>query len=172
MQAHRDYWHKDRKERKVPDLDVYIINVWPSIESIVPADHDGVKDRRNDITHSDQTEYDQKVALLVGDYYQLAGELIKLAKEKGASAADIQAILSKEIKSIKRTGVKRTYNDLIEGRFDLLRVVTIEHKDDPDSVSNKWADYTAETINSLISEGEEFDSKAVVKVMPPNLPII
>jgi hypothetical protein len=69
-------------------------------------------------------------------------------------------------------GVKRTYNDLIEGRFDLLRVVTIEHKDDPNSVSNKWADYTAETINKLISEGEEFDSKAVVKVMPPDLPII
>jgi hypothetical protein len=73
---------------------------------------------------------------------------------------------------LSMVGVKRTYNDLIEGRFDLLRVVTIEHKDDPNSVSNKWADYTAETINKLISEGEEFDSKAVVKVMPPDLPII
>lgn len=73
---------------------------------------------------------------------------------------------------LSMVGVKRTYNDLIEDRFDLLRVVTIEHKDDPNSVSNKWADYTAETINKIISEGEEFDSKAVVKVMPPDLPII
>jgi hypothetical protein len=60
----------------------------------------------------------------------------------------------------------------MNGRFDLQRVVTIEHKDDPNSISNKWADYTSETINKLIMEGEEFDKKAVVKIIPPNLTII
>ena len=73
---------------------------------------------------------------------------------------------------MKRTGVKRSYEDLMKGRFDLQRVVTIEHKDDPDSISNKWADYTSETINKLIMEGEEFDKKALVKIIPPNLTII
>ena len=172
LQAHRDYWHKDRKVGKVPDLDVYIVNVWPSIESTIPADHDGVTDRKNDITHSDQTEYDQKVAFFVGDYYNLANELIDLAKRKGASTAEIDAILSIQAKSIKRTGIRRTYNDLVEGRFDLRKVVTIEHKDDPDSISNKWADYTEETINKLISDGEEFDKKAIVRVIPTHLEII
>jgi NTE family protein len=172
LQAHRDYWYKERDAKKVPDLDVYIVNVWPSIEKSIPIDHDGVKDRRNDITHSDQTEYDQKVAFIVGDYYDLANELLNLAKGKGASTKDINAILSKDAKSMKRSGVQRTYKDLMNGRFDLQRVVTIEHKDDPDSVSNKWADYTSETINKLIIEGEEFDKKAVVKVMPANLSII
>jgi hypothetical protein len=51
-------------------------------------------------------------------------------------------------------------------------VVTIEHKDDPDNISNKWADYTTETINKLILEGEQFDKKAIVKVMPTNMAII
>lgn len=73
---------------------------------------------------------------------------------------------------MKRTGVKRYYEDLMNGRFDLQRVVTIEHKDDPDSISNKWADYTSETINKLIMEGEQFDKKALVKIIPPNLTII
>ena len=95
-----------------------------------------------------------------------------MAKRKGASTADIDTILSMKAKSIKRTGIRRTYNDLIEGRFDLLRVVTIEHKDDPDSISNKWADYTEETINKLISDGEEFDKKAIVRIIPPDLEII
>ena len=98
--------------------------------------------------------------------------MIDLAKRKGASTAEIDTILSMQAKSIKRTGIRRTYNDLVEGRFDLQRVVTIEYKDDPDSISNKWADYTKETINKLISDGEEFDKKAIVRVIPADLEII
>ena len=114
LQSHRDYWHKVRNAEKVPDLDIYIVNVWPTIEEKVPTDHDGVKDRRNDITHSDQTEYDQKVALLVSDYYNLVNELLGLAKRKGAVDADINAILSLEAKSMKRDGRLRFYRDLLE----------------------------------------------------------
>ena len=77
-----------------------------------------------------------------------------MAKRKGASTADIDTILSMKSKSIKRTGIRRTYND------------------DPDSISNKWADYTEETINKLISDGEEFDKKAIVRIIPPDLEII
>ena len=51
-------------------------------------------------------------------------------------------------------------------------MVTIEHKDNPDNISNKWADYTSETINKLKLEGEQFDKKAIVKIMPANTTII
>ena len=172
MQAHRDYWHKDRKAEKVPDLEVYIVNVWPSLEITIPTDHDGVIDRKNDISHCDQTEYDQKVAFFVSDYYNLANELLDLAKRKGASKEEIDEILLLPAKSIKRTGIRRKFKDLLESRFELLRVVTIEHKDDPNSISNKWADYTEETINKLFSEGEEFDTKATVRIAPPGEKII
>jgi NTE family protein len=172
LQAHRDYWHKDMGIDKVPDLDVYIINVWPTIEVSIPTDHDRVIDRKNDISHSDQTEHDQKVAFFVSDYYNLVNQLVGLAKRKGTSTAEVDAILSMQAKSIKRSGIRRTYNDLLKGRFDLQRVVTIEHKDDPDSISNKWADYTVETINRLISDGEDFDNKAIVRITPADQEII
>jgi hypothetical protein len=35
-------------------------------------------------------------------------------------------------------------------------------------ISNKWADYSSETINNLINEGEDFERKAVVKIIPLN----
>ncbi len=89
------------------------------MEKNVPIDHDGVEDRKNDITYSDQTEYDQRVAMFVSDYNELTNELIRLAKSKGASEKDIRDILSKDAKSIKRSGVPRTYSDLKNGRFDL-----------------------------------------------------
>jgi hypothetical protein len=42
IQAHRDYWFKTigrgKPESKVPDLEVYIIGVWPSNNDDV---HDG-----------------------------------------------------------------------------------------------------------------------------------
>jgi NTE family protein len=186
LQAHRDYWYKraykQRKELKVPDLDVYIINVWPAIETTIPTDHDGVVDRKNDITHSDQTEYDQKVASIVGDYIDLFNETKEIAfkfipeQNKRAFTEAINSLLNgtddKNPISKKRSGEERTYGDLIYGRFKLTRVVSIEHQDDPDSISNKWADYSKETIDRLITDGEEFDKKAIVRITPSDEELI
>jgi NTE family protein len=179
LQAHRDYWLKDMKV-EVPSLEVYIINVWPSAEMTVPSDYDGVKDRRNDITHSDKTDYDQKIAALVTDYvklYKMTKEIaikhIKDQNEQKRFQEDLTEYLKKtRTESRKRTGDVRRYNDLINGRFDLKRVVTIERKDDADSISNKWADYTSETIDMLIREGEDFERRAIVKITPPNLALV
>jgi NTE family protein len=167
------------KAEKVPDLEVYIINVWPSEEKTVPIDHDGVKDRKNDITHSDKTEYDQKIAALVTDYVNLfkmtkgiALNHIKSQAQQKLFENDLTEFLEKDAESRKRTGEQRKYKDLIDGRFDLKRVVTIERKDDLNSISNKWADYTSETINTLISEGENFERNALVKITPSGVKII
>ena len=35
---------------KIPDLEVYVISIWSSKEQNIPSDHDGVKDRYNDMT--------------------------------------------------------------------------------------------------------------------------
>jgi len=177
LQAHRDYWHKDRKAKIVPDLDVYVVNVWPSEEKTVPLDHDGVKDRRNDITYADKTEYDQKIALVVTDYVDFINQLRGIANdavkaventgEKRQLMAKLDGILEKKGKSFKRTGIRRKYGDLIKGRFNLNQVITIERKDDPDSISNKWADYTSETTDMLIRQGEDYERTAIVRVFPP-----
>ena len=34
------------------------------------------------------------------------------------------------------------------------------------AVSNKWADYTRDIISKLLTDGEEFDKKAIVSVTP------
>ncbi len=180
LQAHRDYWHKDIGADRVPNLEVYIIDVWPSVEAVVPSDQDGIKERNNDITHSDKTEYDQKIAFLVTDYLNLfkktkeiAKRHIKDQKEYEMFEKDVDGFLDTYTNNTKkRTGEQKKYSDLVNGRFDLKRVVTIERKDDVDSISHKWADYTSETIDKLISEGENFDKRAIVKITPPDLDII
>jgi NTE family protein len=74
LQAHRDYWTRvaGNVKAKIPDLDVYIVNVHPSKRDIIPTDHDGVNDRVNDITYSDRnSSYDEMVTDVVTDYNEL-----------------------------------------------------------------------------------------------------
>jgi NTE family protein len=79
-------------EDKIPDLDVYIVNVHPSKAYIVPTDHDGVSDRVNDITFLDRnSDYDEMVPYLAADYNELLAiskdfnELIDKLKELAKS---------------------------------------------------------------------------------------
>jgi len=46
----------------------------------------------------------------------------------------------------------------------LKRIVTVKLKDDIHSINNKWADYTSETIDKPIKEGEDFENSSVVKI--------
>ena len=39
IQAHRDYWYKTRQEVYVPDLEVYIADLWPSLLKEEPTSH-------------------------------------------------------------------------------------------------------------------------------------
>jgi NTE family protein len=104
---------------------------------------------------------------------EIAIKHIKDQNEQKRFQEDLTEYLKKtRTESRKRTGDVRRYNDLINGRFDLKRVVTIERKDDADSISNKWADYTSETIDMLIREGEDFERRAIVKITPPNLALV
>src|SRR5918911_1398150 len=83
LQAHRHYWTRvvDEDRAKIPDLDVYIINVHPSKQDTIPDNHDAVKDRINDIIQSDRnSHYDEMVTDLVTDYTDLIDELKELAK--------------------------------------------------------------------------------------------
>jgi hypothetical protein len=139
---------------KIPDLDVYIVNLWPPKEYDIPKDdHDVIKDRKNDITYHDKTEYDQKVATFVTDYIDLSWDLIKLAKENNLPKEKIMGILKKRAKSRQRSGKARKYEDLVTGRFDMRRVVRIERKDDRNTISNKSFDFSSDTIQQLIEKG-------------------
>jgi NTE family protein len=175
IQAHRDYWHKD-KGQEVPDLQVYIVNMWPKKESTTtpPSDNDGLNDRRNDLTYLDKTKYDQKVAHLVTDYVNFVNDLIRLTTDAINEVGDteINKELKRRLAKIKETPAiskkrepekerPRTYEDMLKGRFRLESLVTIERTDDANEISHKWEDLTSETVESLIVQGIEDGKKAL-----------
>jgi NTE family protein len=145
--------------KKVPDLDIFIVNLWPSKEQKIPYDYDGQVDRRNDILYHDKTEYDQKVALLVSDYIDLAKQIRNIAfnhidsNKENAFQKDLEKFLGTYSKSKFRTGEQRRYVDLLKGRFDVNNVIRIERQDDPHTISNKWADFSSGTIKEMITNG-------------------
>jgi predicted acylesterase/phospholipase RssA len=156
IHAHREYWHKkDNEENDVPDLEVYIADLWPSElkEEPISFDHDFVENRKLNIIFSDKTHYDEQVAEVVSDYIDLAKKLKNLAERSGASKKEINSILEKHGRSKSRKGNIRMYNNLLGGRFRLTKVVRIDHKDDGNEVANKIYDYSYTTIEKLMKDG-------------------
>jgi predicted acylesterase/phospholipase RssA/DNA-binding ferritin-like protein len=164
IQAHTDYWRnkhrttnkEEKTKHDIPDLEVYIADLWPSVleEQPISFDHDFVEDRKLDIIFGDRTDYDEKVANVVTDYIHLARQLRNLAKKKGASDDELDAILEKYTSSKGRLGEPpRKYKTMLEERFRLLKVVRIDRKDLGDEVHGKVFDYTSKTAYELMKEG-------------------
>jgi NTE family protein len=167
IQAHKDYWLDVKGEGKdnapIPDLEVYIVDVWPTREQNIPWDHDGALDRKEDLLLNDKTDYDEKVANIVSDYVKFVSKMRDLAVEAVGGIVDtnkkkmlqtkLESILKTNAKSSHRNGDPRIYQDLIKGRFD-INVKRIERKSNSDNdVSTKLFDYSADTIKQLISDG-------------------
>jgi NTE family protein len=150
-------------ESLVPDLEVYVANIWPSVEEPAPSDHDGQIDRHNDITFHDKTEYDEKVSVFVTDYIDLTKRLIQLAKASGASDTDLEKLLSNFTLSKTRKGKPRKYKDLLTGRFRIAKVVRIEREDDPNTISQKWVDYSLTTLQKLYDQGHKDTVDRLIK---------
>jgi hypothetical protein len=131
---------------KIPNLEVYIVNVHPSKGGINPKIYYDIKNRENNILYSDRSsKHDQKVALIMRDYVDIINELKDLAlkhlgedkrntfeREYQSSLITKQAERSTAIK-----GKNQTYGDLIAGTFELTKVVRIERNDDENAVSDK-----------------------------------
>jgi len=141
---------------KVPNLsEVYIVNLWPAVEKIVPQDHDGQLDRKNDVLFHDKTEYDEKVAELVDDYIRLARKLIDdFTPNDSAIRKQLWSFLQEKGSSKSRSyKKKRPYSHLLEGGFNIDKIIRIERADDADAISEKWADYSSGTISRLFEQG-------------------
>ena len=135
-------------------MEVYIVDVWPSVDKYpLPFDLDGIRDRKNNLTYADKTPYEEKVANLISDYYNLAKELIKQIKLANEKKIDVEKVLEMPAKSKKRTGENRKYSDLLDNQFDMTQVIRIERSPDTDDISNKWCDFSSDTIDTLIRQG-------------------
>ena len=153
IQTHRDYW-KEIQKNGVPDLEIYIVDLWPNNRSTLPPlDRNGIKDLHDIIQFSNKTSYDDKVARVVTDYINLTQKLITLAKAKGATLEEIRKILDDFATSKSRTGKQRQNKDLVDGRFRITKVKRIERSADPNSIWGKIADFTSITVNILMEQG-------------------
>jgi NTE family protein len=167
LHAHREYWKNVEDLNEIPQLDVYIVNVHPSKIDIgkIPMDHNGVKDRQNDIIYADRnSRYDENMTRLISDYGNFVTEMKDLLEDVICKINDEEdkGILKRKLKDILVTNTSnngrrdeaRNYEDLITGRFKLNKVVRIERTNYINSIYGKTGDLTFETILKLIKEGE------------------
>lgn len=179
LEAHQKYWisrmpHTKRANNiHIPDLEVYIVNLRPAKRKVPPTDHDGVKDRVNDIIYGDRSSHhDEKMAYLVADLRDFATQMKKISAEaiSRVRKESEKKRLKKKFNDILATrttiGSKgfnhdeqsSTFSSLLKGQYNLTKVVRIERADDlnfyTDSIYGKAGDFTAETIDGLIAEGK------------------
>ncbi len=144
--------------QRIPDLEIYIVNLLDpkqnnsnTIMTMVPEDFDGVKDRHLDIKLG--KGYDAKTDGLYTDYVNLIERLISLGDNDESLKEKINGILGEFTpKRFITEEIKRNI-DILKSTFKIVKVIQIQRKDDDDSISGKFADFTSETINKLIKEG-------------------
>ena len=169
LQAYQDDWTDALAEENkdfIPDLEVYIVNVHPPKQPNPHTDHDKVIERQNDILFSDRTSYnDENVAHVVTDYKYFTTQMKDLATETISKVNDetqkkklnekFEMILATTAISKDHKGKSRKYEDLMKGRFKLTKVIRIENTSYINSISGKGGDFTTQTIEELIKEGEK-----------------
>jgi predicted acylesterase/phospholipase RssA len=169
----KEWFKKDNKEeqnnnknKKIPKLDLCIVNLYPSKETgKLPSlyDYDLTKDRENDIKYHDKTDYDLKLSDVVSDYNDFVKSVGKLTIDAIEAVKDKKIIddLKKDFMQILHTKQRtpgrdkkpRYYYDLLQKRFDIETTIKIERQDDVDTIANKAFDFSPETISSLIEDG-------------------
>ena len=152
---HRKYWHYVRKS-EVPLLRAFIINVHPIKQEYLPANYDGVVDRKNDLTYHDRTLFDERMAIMVTDYVNIIKSLIKLANDNKIRKDLVDSILQQQALTRNfMTGKHFTYADLTEYMVSVDLVVRVERKNDIHTIANKTFDFSNATIRQLIKDGYE-----------------
>ena len=142
----------EEEQTNIPELYTYIVDMWPKKTKSVPQNINDTLSRYNEIMLADKTEFEEHIMAGVNEDLALTKDLIKLAKEKGATKEDLEKIFMKPIKTQFRAGVKRHNIDRIRGRFP-LKIIRIQRRDDPDDVATQMMDFSPKTIETLIREG-------------------
>ena len=155
VMEHRRYWHYVRKSEP-PLIRAFIINVHPIKQEYLPANYDGVVDRKNDLTYHDRTLFDERMAIMITDYVNIIRNLIKLTEDTKIKKTLVDNILQQQALSRNfMTGKHFTYADLIQGMVSVDLVVRVERKNDIHTIANKTFDFSKTTIRQLIKDGYE-----------------
>ena len=166
IQTHKEFWeyHIGSKELKdsileeadlaVPDLEIYLINLWHSNDTSVPSDPDGITERHMDIKSHDQ--YYVNESILITHYIHLIKKLLQLGNNKDHDLRnEINKILDDYTISRYAKEKPSKYLDILKAQFEITKLETIDRRDDIHTIAGKIGDFTSETIKTLIKEGYE-----------------
>src|SRR5215207_1987730 len=167
IQAHKDFWEYKIGSREledsiledasfsVPDLELYIINLWHPDDNVAPSDPDGMTERHRDIKSHDQ--YYVNESILLTHYIDLIEKLIQLRNGKNnyELKKEINKILQNYTTTRDTTEIPKKYIEIIKTQFEISKLESIEHRDNIDTISGKVGDFTSDTIKKLIQEGYE-----------------
>jgi NTE family protein len=158
---HRQYWYRVRGlKHSIPRLGVCIVNLHPKKQGKIPTDRDGVINRNNDIIYSDRTNQEEVMLLLVSDYIDIVKNLLKLSKDHGVKDEIINNLLNQKTRYHGEFLKVRTFNDIIEGRFQIDEIININRENDEHTISNKSYDFSVGTIKQLLELGYNDARKA------------
>ena len=147
-----------QEKQRIPDLEIYVVNLLDpkvsnrnSIRNIVPQDFDGVRSRHIDIKLG--KAYDSETERLHADYVNLIEKLIALGEDDELLQEEINRILDEYTPRRFITEEVKRNIDTLKNTFKITKIIQIQRKDDDNSVSRKFTDFTSETIDRLIKEG-------------------
>ena len=89
----------------------------------IPTDHNGVKDRQNDITYSDRnSRYDENITRLIGDYASFVTEMKDLLEEAicKVNDEDDKDVLKRKLNDIL---VTKTSNKGENMKQEIMRIL-------------------------------------------------
>ncbi|HXX05682.1 MAG TPA: hypothetical protein VEJ68_02560, partial [Candidatus Bathyarchaeia archaeon] len=156
VQAHRQYWYYEKHVKgEIPKLDIVMVNLHPARVNMIPWDHDGAVNRNFDISLGDRSKNDETIILIFQMYTDLIKDLIRMAKDNGATQKMIDDLLDRSVLTQERMeGVRGTiYRDAVDGAFNMGDIMRIQRKHDEYSISNKIFDFSANTIKNLMQDG-------------------
>src|SRR5918994_2384082 len=171
IQAHKDFWEYKIGSREledsiledacfsVPDLELYIINLWHPDDNVAPSDPDGMTERHRDIKSHDQ--YYVNESILLTHHIRLIEKLVQLGINKNNNSSyelkkEINKILGNYTARVDTTEIPKKYLDIIKTHFEITKIESIQRSDEEhDTISAKDGDFTSETINKLIMDGYE-----------------
>jgi predicted acylesterase/phospholipase RssA len=169
IQAHKEFWEYkigskvledsilDEASLKVPDLEIYIVNLWHSDDKVAPSDPDGITERHADIKSHDQ--YHVNESILITHYIHLIEKLIQL--QNGKNNYELKKEINKILQNyttIRRdttTQIPKKYIDILKTQFEITKLESIDRRDNTDTISGKIGDFTSDTIRKLVKEGYE-----------------
>ena len=145
MRSHRQYWLDRGEEDEIPELEIFVVNLYPSVKHGVPTSPDAIQDRQTDLTFHDRTKFQVKIDKMRSDYIDALQKLMPMSGKQSAEAVAIERAL-------------------LKGRFKLGRVVYVERKEKSgDTIFAKAFDFSPETIRQLKEEGRLAAEEAFTK---------